>query len=234
LSSTIELESVSRVYHSAGQSVKAIANITCSIDSQSLTVVLGPSGSGKSTLLNLLGGMDSPTAGSIMVDGADLAALGPRELTDYRRDKIGFVFQFYNLVSSLTAGENVALAAQFSRNGVDPRAALEQVGLGQRENSFPHELSGGEMQRVAIARAIAKSPRLLLCDEPTGALDTEMGRTIFQILTNLARADARAVVVVTHNEALAGAANRVIRLRNGQVVSVADNSNPIKAEDLSL
>jgi putative ABC transport system ATP-binding protein len=229
---SIEINAVSRVFQAGGQEVRAVDRVSFTIEDGRFTVILGPSGSGKTTVLNLLGGMDSPTSGSILADGDDLGKASDRELTAYRRDRVGFVFQFYNLISGLTAAENVALGSQFAGDRATSAEALRQVGLGERADSFPFQLSGGEMQRVAIARAVAKRPRLLLCDEPTGALDSETGMTVFAALRSLADDPGRAVVVVTHNEALGDAADRVVRLRDGQVVSLEDNPSPVPVAEL--
>ncbi|MDR1634136.1 MAG: ABC transporter ATP-binding protein [Bifidobacteriaceae bacterium] len=231
---SIEIKAVSRVFEAGGgREVRAVDGVSFTVDDGRFTVVLGPSGSGKTTILNLLGGMDSPTSGRISVDGADLASASDGQLTAYRRDQVGFVFQFYNLISSLTAAENVALGSQFATDPTPPTEALGRVGLEARAGSFPYQLSGGEMQRVAIARAVAKRPRLLLCDEPTGALDSDTGMAVFSLLRSLAGEAGRAVVVVTHNEALAQAADRVVRLRDGRVVSLEDNPAPAPVAELA-
>ena len=229
----IRVTDVSRVFQTGTQTVRAVDNVSFEIGNGKFTVILGPSGSGKTTMLNLLGGMDSPTSGSILVDGRDLADSSDDDLTLYRRDQVGFVFQFYNLISSLTAAENVALGSQFAKGAVAVDDALTQVGLEGRASSFPFQLSGGEMQRVAIARAVAKRPRLLLCDEPTGALDSNTGMSVFSLLHTLSRDTSRAVVVVTHNQALAEAADQVVSLHNGQVVSITQNPDPLPVEELS-
>jgi putative ABC transport system ATP-binding protein len=220
--SSIETKAVTRVFQAGEQEIRAVDQASFGIDDGQLTLILGPSGSGKTTILNLLGGMDSPTSGAIMVDGSDLATASEEQLTSYRRDHVGFVFQFYNLISSLTAAENIALGSQFAQDRIDPRQALAEVGLENRGDSFPFQLSGGEMQRVAIARALAKRPRLLLCDEPTGALDSETGASVLAVLRDLAKDPARAVVIVTHNEALTGAADKIIRVSNGKIASVVE------------
>jgi len=213
----IRLENISKEYQVGDQKVTALKEINISIEKGQMTAILGPSGSGKSTLLNLLGGMDRATTGTIKFDQQVVSALSDRELTDYRRTTVGFVFQFYNLISSLTALENVGIAAQLTGNADTSADFLEAVGLGQRQNNFPSQLSGGEMQRVAIARALAKKPRLLLCDEPTGALDSQTGQQVVRILQKIAAEGEVAVVLVTHNEELISDADKVIRLFDGQV-----------------
>jgi len=195
-------------------------------------VIVGASGAGKTTILNLLGGMDTPTSGSILVDGENVALFDEKRLTEYRRDDIGFVFQFYNLVQNLTALENVELASQICKNPLDPRHILERVGLAERMSNFPAQLSGGEQQRVAIARAIAKNPKLLLCDEPTGALDYQTGKSILGLLREMCEVYKMTVIVITHNSALAPMADRVIHLKNGKVSGVEINEHPQPIEDI--
>ncbi len=196
------------------------------VEKGEFVVIVGPSGAGKTTILNLLGGMDKATSGKIIVDGQDIAKYNEKQLTQYRRDDIGFVFQFYNLVQNLTALENVELASQISKNPLDVKMVLERVGLKDRMNNFPAQLSGGEQQRVAIARAIAKNPKLLLCDEPTGALDYQTGKSILGLLREMCDKYSMTVVVITHNSALAPMADRVIRLKNGRVDSMKMNETP--------
>jgi putative ABC transport system ATP-binding protein len=195
-------------------------------------VILGPSGSGKSTLLNILGGLDVPTAGLVHFRDHDLVAADQRELTRYRREHVGFVFQFYNLIPSLTARENVALVTEIARNPMDPDTALRLVGLGDRVNHFPAQLSGGEQQRVAIARAVAKRPDVLLCDEPTGALDAETGRLVLKTLIDVNREVGTATVIITHNAVIAGIADRVLRMTSGRISSVERNTQRVRVEDL--
>jgi putative ABC transport system ATP-binding protein len=195
-------------------------------------VIVGPSGAGKTTVLNLLGGMDACTRGSIVVDGKEVSGYNAKQLTEYRRHDIGFVFQFYNLVQNLTALENVELATQICRDPMDPAAVLDRVGLGERKNNFPGQLSGGEQQRVAIARALAKNPKLLLCDEPTGALDYVTGKSILKLLQDTCRNEGMTVVVITHNTALTPMADRVIRIKNGRVESMTTNPNPTPVEEI--
>ncbi|WP_102509669.1 ABC transporter ATP-binding protein [Sanguibacter massiliensis] len=230
--SLVTLQNVSKVYPVGEQEVRALDGVDLSIEAGAFTVVLGPSGSGKSTALNLLGGMDTPTSGRIDAAGTDLTALDDRGLTAYRRDKVGFVFQHYNLVPNLTAAENVGLGSQFARDAVAPADALASVGLGGREQSFPAELSGGQMQRVAIARALAKRPPLLLCDEPTGALDSETGRSVITLLRSIADGSGTAVVVVTHNAEIARIADHVITLHDGSVREDRRNESPASPEEI--
>lgn len=213
----IEFEKIDKEYHVGDQRVKALHNVSFHIKPGNLTIILGPSGSGKSTLLNILGGMDRPTHGKVRFDKSLVSDLNDHELTNYRRDKIGFVFQFYNLIPSLTALENVAIAAQLSGNGQHAKEYLQQVGLTKRLNNFPNQMSGGEMQRVSIARALSKKPKLLLCDEPTGALDSKTSMKIMKILQEISKSTETAVVMVTHNPKFEDYADRVIRLKDGQM-----------------
>ena len=215
----IVLENIVKKYNSGSEEIAALGGVSAEIKPGEFTVILGPSGSGKSTMLNLLGGMDRPTSGRILVDGEDISAYADRKLTDYRRRDVGFVFQFYNLVENLTALENVGIAANLNGNADKSAEILADVGLAGRMGNFPNQLSGGEMQRVAIARAIAKSPKLLLCDEPTGALDVTTGERIFEILKNCSKNPDTAVVVVTHNPDVAKMADHVIRLRDGKIIA---------------
>ena len=213
----IEFEKIDKEYHVGDQRVKALHNVSFHIKPGNLTIILGPSGSGKSTLLNILGGMDRPTHGKVRFDKSLVSDLNDHELTNYRRDKIGFVFQFYNLIPSLTALENVAIAAQLSGNGQHAKEYLQQVGLTKRLNNFPNQMSGGEMQRVSIARALSKKPKLLLCDEPTGALDSKTSMKIMKLLQEISKSTEAAVVMVTHNPKFEDYADRVIRLKDGQI-----------------
>ena len=206
--------------------INASDGVDFEVNKGEFVVIVGPSGAGKTTILNLLGGMDKATSGQILVDGQDVAKYSERQLTQYRRDDIGFVFQFYNLVQNLTALENVELATQISKNPLDVRMVLERVGLNKRLDNFPAQLSGGEQQRVAIARAIAKNPKLLLCDEPTGALDYQTGKAILGLLREMCDKYAMTVIVITHNSALAPMADRIIHLKNGQVASMNINEHP--------
>ncbi|HKZ23540.1 MAG TPA: ABC transporter ATP-binding protein [Thermoplasmata archaeon] len=226
----IEFEHVSKSYGGDAAKVHALRDVSLNIPAGSLTVVLGPSGSGKTTLLNLLGGIDRATSGRIRLDGTDITLLGERDLGTYRREKVGFVFQFFNLIPSLTARENVALAAELVANSAPVEEVLRQVGLDDRLDHFPAELSGGEQQRVAIARALVKNPPLLLCDEPTGELDYVTGVRVLEILGNAAHGGGRAVIVVTHNAIIGQMADRVVRLRSGRIDRVLENSNPISPQ----
>lgn len=228
--SYIEFKNVTRCYKSGEQEIKAIDNISFGIEKGKFTVILGPSGSGKSTTLNLLGGMDKATSGEIIVDGKTITNLSLAQLTDYRRIDVGFVFQFYNLIPNLTAYENVEMVRKISKSDMKAEQALDSVGLTHRINNFPAQMSGGELQRVSIARAICKKPKILLCDEPTGALDSETGKKVLIILQNMAKKYGNAVVVVTHNAAIAPAGDRVIRLKDGKIYSISDNDNPLSME----
>ena len=227
----IEFEKIDKEYHVGDQRVKALHNVSFHIKPGNLTIILGPSGSGKSTLLNILGGMDRPTHGKVRFDKSLVSDLNDHELTNYRRDKIGFVFQFYNLIPSLIALENVAIAAQLSGNGQHAKEYLQQVGLTKRLNNFPNQMSGGEMQRVSIARALSKKPKLLLCDEPTGALDSKTSMKIMKILQEISKSTEAAVVMVTHNPKFEDYADRVIRLKDGQIEGIYDNQNPAVVEE---
>lgn len=215
----VSIRNIVKKYKSGSEEIAALGGISAEIRTGEFTVILGPSGSGKSTMLNMLGGMDRPTSGQILVGGEDISELSEKKLTDYRRKNVGFVFQFYNLVENLTAYENVGIAADLNGNAGNAEDALKDVGLEKRMKSFPNQLSGGEMQRVAIARAVAKSPKLLLCDEPTGALDVATGEKIFALLKKYSRNKDTAVVVVTHNPEVAKIADHVIRLRDGMIVA---------------
>ena len=229
----VEFKDVRKVYRMGEVEVAAIDGITFGIEQGELVVVVGPSGAGKTTLLNMLGGMDSCTSGSIMLDGREISAFDERELTMYRRHDIGFVFQFYNLVQNLTALENVELASQICDDPLPAADVLAQVGLAERANNFPAQLSGGEQQRVAIARALAKNPKLLLCDEPTGALDDTTGKAILKLLQDMCRETGKTVVLITHNSAFTAIADRVITIRNGKISQVVLQDNPASAETLS-
>lgn len=222
----VTLEDVTKVYHMGEVDIAAADGISFEIEKGEFAVVVGPSGAGKTTVLNILGGMDTATDGIVEVDGEDISAYSQRQLTAYRRDDIGFVFQFYNLVPNLTAIENVELAAQVCRNSLDAGEMLTKVGLADRKNNFPAQLSGGEQQRVSIARAIAKNPKLLLCDEPTGALDYNTGKQILQLLQDTCRKDGITVLLITHNSALAPMADRLIRFKSGKVTEITCNAHP--------
>lgn len=226
----IEFENVCKTYRMGEVEIRALDGASFSVGKGELVCILGPSGAGKTTCLNVLGGMDRATSGKVVIDGKEITGLGRRELTDYRRSDIGFVFQFYNLIQNLTAVENVELAVQLCRDHLDPRETLTKVGLGERLDNFPAQLSGGEQQRVAIARAIAKNPKLLLCDEPTGALDYRTGKQILGLLEETARKSNITVVIVTHNSAIAPMADKVIRFKNGAVESETVNPTPTPVE----
>ena len=230
MSKYIELNEIRKVYQMGEVEIKALDGMSFSVDRGEFVIIVGSSGAGKSTVLNILGGMDSPTSGKIIVDGNEISGYDERELTSYRRHDIGFVFQFYNLVQNLTALENVELAAQICKNPLDSEIVLKQVGLEYRKDNFPAQLSGGEQQRVAIARALAKNPKLLLCDEPTGALDYNTGKAILKLLQDTCREMGMTVVVVTHNTAIVPMADKVIRIRNGKVENISLNKNPIPVE----
>lgn len=226
----VEFKDVRKIYTMGEVQVAAVDGMSFEIEQGELVVVVGPSGSGKTTLLNMMGGMDSCTSGSITLDGARVDQFNEKQLTDYRRYDIGFVFQFYNLVQNLTALENVELASQICRNPLPPADVLTQVGLAHRMDNFPAQLSGGEQQRVAIARAIAKNPKLLLCDEPTGALDYKTGKAILKLLQDTCRETGRTVVLITHNSAFCAIADRVIHVKEGKVERMKLNAHPQAAE----
>ena len=226
----ITLKDVTRVYSSGGGAVQALKGVNLEVEKGELCVIVGPSGAGKTTVLNLLGGMDIPTSGSILVDNQPVSGFRGKRLTQYRRYDIGFVFQFYNLVGNLTAKENVELASVICPNPMDAEDALERVGLGARMDNFPAQLSGGEPQRVAIARALAKRPKLLLCDEPTGALDYNTGKEVLQLLQDTCRRDGMTVIIITHNSALMPMGDRVIQIRSGTVSKMYQNPHPTPIE----
>lgn len=231
--SYITFENVAKEYGSGGNIVRAADNVSFGIEKGELCVVLGPSGAGKTTILNLLGGMDRATSGLIRVGNKVITALDEEKLTEYRREDVGFVFQFYNLMPNLTALENVELAKQICRNPLNPADVLEQVGLKDRKNNFPAQLSGGEQQRVSIARALCKNPALLLCDEPTGALDSKTGMQILRLLSDVSKKYHTTVVIITHNALIAPMANRVIRMKNGRIESVELNAEPAPVEEIA-
>lgn len=231
--SYIAFERVTKEYHTGGERVLAADEVTFPIEKGELCVVLGPSGAGKTTILNLLGGMDKATSGRILVDGKEITRMRGPELTQYRRTDVGFVFQFYNLMPNLTALENVELARQVCPKALDPLEVLNQVGLGERLNNFPAQLSGGEQQRVSIARALCKNPALLLCDEPTGALDSKTGLQVLKLLCDVRALYGSTVALITHNEAIAPLADRVIRVRSGRIESVEKTPRPAAVEELS-
>lgn len=228
----IEFKKVRKEYHSGETVIRALDGADFFVEKGELAVILGSSGAGKTTALNILGGMDTPTSGKILVDGKDISRYKKRQLTAYRRTDIGFVFQFYNLVPNLTALENVELAAQVCKDSLDAAKTLEKVGLQERMGNFPSQLSGGEQQRVAIARALAKNPKLLLCDEPTGALDYTTGKQILQLLQETCRKDKITVILITHNSALAPMADRLIRFKSGKVIEMTTNPSPTPIEEI--
>ena len=228
----VKLEQVTKVYKMGEVEIRAVDGIDFSIAKGEFVVIVGPSGAGKTTVLNILGGMDTTTSGSVLVDKNDIAKYSPKKLIGYRRDDIGFVFQFYNLIPNLTALENVELALQICKNPLDAKTVLEDVGLGERLNNFPAQLSGGEQQRVSIARALAKNPKLLLCDEPTGALDYNTGKAILKLLQDTCREKGMTVIVITHNSAIAPMADRVIHIKNGKVSGMEMNEHPVPVETI--
>ena len=228
----VTFEDVSKVYHSGEIEIRAVDHISFTIEKGEFCVIVGPSGAGKTTVLNMLGGMDACSGGTITVDGTRVSGFNARQLTTYRRHDIGFVFQFYNLVGNLTALENVELAAQICPDSLDAEQTLRQVGLGDRLANFPAQLSGGEQQRVSIARALAKNPKLLLCDEPTGALDYKTGKQILQLLQDTCRKQGITVIIITHNSALAPMADRLIRFKSGRVESETVQQNPVPIETI--
>ncbi|MDY3766441.1 MAG: ABC transporter ATP-binding protein [Lachnospiraceae bacterium] len=226
------MEKVSKIYRMGEIEIRAVDEIEFSIDQGEFVVIVGPSGAGKTTVLNILGGMDTATSGHVWVDGNDIAQYSAKQLISYRRDDIGFVFQFYNLIPNLTALENVELALQICKDPLDAEKVLNEVGLKERLNNFPAQLSGGEQQRVSIARALAKNPKLLLCDEPTGALDYQTGKAILKLLQDMCRQRGMTVIVITHNSALAPMADRVIKIKNGKVSSMKMNEHPTNVEEI--
>ena len=226
----IEFRDVSKVYRMGQTEIRALDHISFSVEKGELCVIVGPSGAGKTTLLNILGGMDAPTEGTILLDGREISALNARQLTDYRRTDVGFVFQFYNLVQNLTALENVELAAEICRDSLDAVQMLKDVGLEGRMDNFPAQLSGGEQQRVSIARALAKNPKIILCDEPTGALDYHTGKAVLKLLQDTCQSTGKTVLIITHNSALTRIADRVIRVKNGTVIESGVNDAPLPVE----
>ncbi|MDE7087293.1 MAG: ABC transporter ATP-binding protein [Clostridia bacterium] len=220
------------MYKSGDHELKALDSVNLSLEEGKFVVILGPSGAGKSTLLNMLGGLDSPTSGTITVDGKDISQLSDNELAEYRAAKVGFVFQFYNLVPTLTVYENVALVKEIAPNALDPKQMLEEVGLADHTKNFPAQLSGGEQQRVSIARALAKNPQILLCDEPTGALDSETGVLVLKLLLSMARNYGKTIVIVTHNQNIAKMADVVIHVKNGKIQSCEEQANPMSADEV--
>ncbi|AUS98536.1 macrolide ABC transporter ATP-binding protein [Clostridium thermosuccinogenes] len=232
MSSFIELRNVKKKYVVGEVEIKAVDDVSFSIDKGEFAVIMGASGAGKSTILNLLGGMDQVTEGSIFVDGSEISKYDKKMLTKYRREDIGFVFQFYNLVQNLNALENVELAVEICKNPMDPEEALKSVGLGDRMYNFPSQLSGGEQQRVSIARALAKNPKILLCDEPTGALDYNTGKSILKLLHDTSRKFGMTVVVITHNSAIAPIADKVITVKSGRIERIVKNPDPVPIESI--
>ncbi len=230
MSAYIEFQNVKKIYKMGEIEIQALAGVDFTIDKGEFVVIAGASGAGKSTILNILGGMDSATSGNIFVDGTEISKYNAKQLTTYRRYDIGFVFQFYNLVQNLTVKENVELATQISKNPLDIDKTIEAVGLKDRALNFPAQLSGGEQQRVAIARALAKNPKLLLCDEPTGALDYNTGKQVLKLLQDTCRSQGVSVVVITHNLALTAMGDKVIKVRNGKIESITINENPLPVE----
>lgn len=229
--SYIELKNVVKEYGSAGEmKLRALDEISFEIEKGEFVVIVGPSGAGKTTVLNMLGGMDTITSGEIWVDGADISKYTAKQLTKFRRFDVGFVFQFYNLVPNFTALENVELANQISKNPLNAKELMNEVGLSERLDNFPSQLSGGEQQRVSIARALAKNPKLMLCDEPTGALDYNTGKTILKLLQDMCREKGMTVIVITHNQAIAPMADRVINIKNGKVEKTEQNENPVSID----
>lgn len=230
--SYIEFKNVCKEYKMGEVTIKALNNTNFNVEKGELVVIVGPSGAGKTSALNILGGMDTATSGKVVVDGKDITNLKNKDLIKYRRNDIGFVFQFYNLVQNLTAQENVELATEICKNSLNPTEVLKKVGLKDRLNNFPSQLSGGEQQRVAIARAIAKNPKLLLCDEPTGALDYKTGKQILKLLQDTARKENMTVLIITHNGALAPMADKVIHFKNGTAEDIIINNNPVSVEEI--
>ncbi len=228
----VEFHDVCKTYTMGEVTIEALRNASFEIEKGEICIIVGPSGAGKTTLLNILGGMDTLTSGRVILDGKEISAYNQKQLTAYRRYDVGFVFQFYNLIQNLTALENVELANQICRNPLDASTVLDQVGLSERKANFPSQLSGGEQQRVAIARALAKNPKLLLCDEPTGALDYNTGKSILKLLQDTGRETGMTVIIITHNQALTGMADRIIHVRNGTISAMEKNTHPVPVEEI--
>lgn len=228
----MKAENLNKTFASGNNIVHAVNNMSFSVKEGELVVIVGPSGAGKSTLLNLIGGMDSATEGTLLIEGKDISKFNKRQLTEYRRNVVGFVFQFYNLMPNLTAKENIELSTELKKDALDPVKTLQLVGLGDRIDNFPSQLSGGEQQRVSIARAIAKNPKIILCDEPTGALDYVTGKEILSLLANASRKENKTVIIVTHNSALTNMADHLLRIKNGQIVEDKYNDSPMDIKDI--